>query len=620
MNQRNNFIGLDGFVWFIAVVENRYDPLKLGRVQARIFGWHTDNKTEIPTSDLPWSQPIMPPNNSSSISTPKEGDMIIGFFTDGQSAQLPVFLGVLPGIPETSTDIGKGFSDQRNQQQLNVSPDKPVSRKIITNGIELVQENKSRYPRVLNEPTTSRLARNENTESTVNQFRKENIVQVDSTDGTTWSEPTPSYNSQYPFNSVLETESGHSLEMDDTPNNERISLSHRTGTTSEMYPSGTKLEKVVKDNYTIVHGSDFAYVNGKLELTVENVAKIRIKGKTTIEIDGDVDFKVAGDMNLSVAKNLNIKAANMNTEITGKNSLNVGSKDETIKGETHHRYDGDLYTHIGADTYNRNDFGLDYSCPSDPPRVSGEDCSEVNTSSEVKVPSPNVYSNPKESVPVEESIRNLDFSPIFYYADVAGDVPQTVKGTTYPVDPTDAKQPNVVVDTTNQPDLGGVCGLTAEETQKLMATIGARESGNNYKAVNSLGYSGKYQFGALALIDAGYVKKGTSNKNLADPNNWTGKNGIKSRDDWLNSSVIQEQEMYNLMTRNCKQMSKPGGAITSSSTHQEIAGNLTAAHLIGAGGQNLAVRNNAVKKDAFGTSSSSYYALGFNSLNSTKTS
>ena len=38
----NNFIGKDGFNWWVGVVENRMDPLKLGRCQVRIFGYHTE--------------------------------------------------------------------------------------------------------------------------------------------------------------------------------------------------------------------------------------------------------------------------------------------------------------------------------------------------------------------------------------------------------------------------------------------------------------------------------------------------------------------------------------------------------------------------------------------------
>ena len=37
------------------VVEDRNDPTKLGRVRVRCVGYHTDNKTKIPTEDLPWA-------------------------------------------------------------------------------------------------------------------------------------------------------------------------------------------------------------------------------------------------------------------------------------------------------------------------------------------------------------------------------------------------------------------------------------------------------------------------------------------------------------------------------------------------------------------------------------
>ena len=51
----NYFMGLDGFVWFTGVVEDRYDPDKLGRVRVRCLGYHTESKELIPTEDLPLS-------------------------------------------------------------------------------------------------------------------------------------------------------------------------------------------------------------------------------------------------------------------------------------------------------------------------------------------------------------------------------------------------------------------------------------------------------------------------------------------------------------------------------------------------------------------------------------
>lgn len=93
-----NFLGKDGFVWFIGVIEDRTDPLGLGRCRCRIFGWHTDNPAKLPTKDLPWAQPLYPINNSKTFSAPKVGEWVVGFFLDGMNGQSPVMMGVLPGI------------------------------------------------------------------------------------------------------------------------------------------------------------------------------------------------------------------------------------------------------------------------------------------------------------------------------------------------------------------------------------------------------------------------------------------------------------------------------------------------------------------------------------------
>ena len=107
----NNFLGKDGFNWWYGVVEDNADPLKTGRVRVRIFGYHTDNLQELPTKDLPWAQPSLSPSNSKTFSPPRLGDYVMGFFSDGDSAQAPVIMGVFPGF-ETSYDKSKGFSPQ----------------------------------------------------------------------------------------------------------------------------------------------------------------------------------------------------------------------------------------------------------------------------------------------------------------------------------------------------------------------------------------------------------------------------------------------------------------------------------------------------------------------------
>ena len=98
MENRNSFNGLGGFVWWVGEIENRVDPLAVGRCQVRIFGWHTANKSQLATKDLPWAHPVYPINNSKSFSAPKVGDWVVGFFMDGESGQFPVMLGVMPGM------------------------------------------------------------------------------------------------------------------------------------------------------------------------------------------------------------------------------------------------------------------------------------------------------------------------------------------------------------------------------------------------------------------------------------------------------------------------------------------------------------------------------------------
>ena len=68
-----------------------------------------------------------------------------------------------------------------------------------------------------------------------------------------WTEPESAantdYQPQYPYNQVMQTESGHFFEMDDTPTRERVRLNHRSGTFIELHPSGDEVHKVYGDGY-----------------------------------------------------------------------------------------------------------------------------------------------------------------------------------------------------------------------------------------------------------------------------------------------------------------------------------------------------------------------------------
>ena len=110
MSDFKNRLGEDNFIWWIGVVEDRVDPLNLGRCRVRIFGAHTENLQELPTAGLPWATPLYPVNSSNSFGTPMEGDYVFGFFLDGMSKQVPSMIGVFPGIPQEEPKDGTGFS------------------------------------------------------------------------------------------------------------------------------------------------------------------------------------------------------------------------------------------------------------------------------------------------------------------------------------------------------------------------------------------------------------------------------------------------------------------------------------------------------------------------------
>ena len=106
--QLSYFNGRDGFSWWIGVVEDRADPETVGRVRVRVFGYHTDDKTKLPTQDLPWAHCIQPANSASaggvgsSPTGPIEGTWVIGFWRDPDFFQEPMVFGTLPGKPQSA--------------------------------------------------------------------------------------------------------------------------------------------------------------------------------------------------------------------------------------------------------------------------------------------------------------------------------------------------------------------------------------------------------------------------------------------------------------------------------------------------------------------------------------
>lgn len=335
---QNDFAGTGQFVWWIGFVENRNDPLKLGRVKVRCVGWHADNKMQLPTDALPWAQVSLPTNGVNTYS-PKEGEMVFGFFMDGPMAQDPIVLGVFPSIPLKAANIQEAFSDPRTAAQLATAPRSPESKTYNTDGtgIEITEKSQAtNYPLNLDEPTTSRLARNDSDTITKTfiQERKENKVTNVPTATSTWNEPETKYGSVYPYNNVMETESGHIVEYDDTPGKERIQIAHRNGSFTEWYPDGDKVEKITKDKYSIVMKDDNVYIMGDCNITVQGNAEVYVQKNANVKIDGNVEVQVGGNYNEIVSGSYTLRSEG-NMKIDAPNiNLNSGTQGAARIGDT----------------------------------------------------------------------------------------------------------------------------------------------------------------------------------------------------------------------------------------------------------------------------------------------
>ena len=99
--------------FYAAEVRNIMDPLKSGRVQIRIYGFHDDEKS-VKDADLPWALPLMP---STSASTGKVGIMptglvkgsrvVVTFLHNDTAQQYPIIFGSFArgGMPKDEGTI-----------------------------------------------------------------------------------------------------------------------------------------------------------------------------------------------------------------------------------------------------------------------------------------------------------------------------------------------------------------------------------------------------------------------------------------------------------------------------------------------------------------------------------
>lgn len=155
-------------------------------------------------------------------------------------------------------------------------------------------------------------------------------------------------------------------------------------------------------------------------------------------------------------------------------------------------------------------------------------------------------------------------------------------------------------------------GLNAQQTITLKNSIASLESAR-YDEIGGSGnlYSGKYQMSPIALQTLGFTSPFAGDRNnVNDPRIWknttTGgplRNGIGSREDFLNNPQVQERAMDELLSIHSNRLRKLG-VINDNTPPDQIAGNLAAAHLLGPDGFK---RDGLQGTDGFGTPAKKFY-------------
>ena len=332
------FLGFNDFIWFNGVVEDRLDPYKIGRVRVRCLGIHTHDKEVLPTADLPWAQVVLPvtsPGISGLGSSPSfllQGSWVFGYFRDGTDCQEPVVLGSIPGRPLQAADTSKGFSDPTGEYPLLVGVS-DVNR-LATNeeGITHPQLD-ARMNVATGIPTAD-----------FNKTKNAKQEDIPASDGTTWDQPEITYNAEYPFNKVYESEAGHIFEIDDTAGAERIYQSHVTGTSYEINPEGNIVYLNVGDKYEITNGKQCQAIGGTSDITIDGRHKIFINKKGESNNNYDIQIGPGANVNIQVDKgNINLvtvegdvnvnSGGNYNLKVKGNySSVIEGYKSEIIEG------------------------------------------------------------------------------------------------------------------------------------------------------------------------------------------------------------------------------------------------------------------------------------------------
>lgn len=217
-NQTQPFILLRG------VVEDNKDPLKIGRVRVRIFGVHSDKNEKsgakfefVKTSELPWAEVMGGTGfglvGGIGLSSVLHQGTWVWVMLENNDPNKPVVLGTIHGVnsesPSGKAVAGAGFFDPAGR----FPPASGVGRTDMNNRLD----------------------------------------------------------DAYTTMQVIETQSGHVVEIQDTAGSERIKVTHKTGSSFYIDPAGNIFVNGVANIQYDIAGNATWKVAGNFKVTAKRI-------------------------------------------------------------------------------------------------------------------------------------------------------------------------------------------------------------------------------------------------------------------------------------------------------------------------------------------------------------
>jgi len=280
-------------MFYRGVIEDNNDTEMLGRVKVRIFGIHPDDES-VTKEMLPWAELMQSTmfgfSSGVGISSIPVNGTYVWLFLENDDWNKPVIIGSIAG-KSVVKDNG-AFTD----------PD----------GVYPLDDR-------LEESDINRLARNEKFSDTLLGKKKAQETKgISTSTGVVWDQPeTLNESTSYPDCTVIETKSGHIIEVDDTEGNERIHIHHNSGSFVELLPDGTFVMKSIKDRYEITDGDSMEVVQKNRYLTVHENAETKVVKNEDIAVGGDRTTIIDGKSTSTITGNLNVESAAKITQKSG---------------------------------------------------------------------------------------------------------------------------------------------------------------------------------------------------------------------------------------------------------------------------------------------------------------